>query len=422
VDVLRRPKLDRPRLTVGLAAVVFFALKLKIATSTYGTGDVAIWLGFADGVARHGPVGVYGIDFEALNGTLYNHPPLVGYYLSLINWLVQLGIPLKVTLRAVSSAADIGSALLVLEILRTRVALRRATASGLAVAASPVLLLVSGYHGNTDPLLVMLVLLGSFLIVDKQRAFTGGAVLALAVGVKLVPIVLLPTLAVYVLRHRRDLAARAALGFGIAFAVTWGPALLTHFAQVRRNVLGYSGISSRPWGLVHFALDLHWTAVSNFLVGPGEILVAVACALVPAALVWRRTSVTIEATALGLIAFLLLSPAFGVQYLAWAVAAAYLLDFWTATLYNALAGLALFVIYDHWNGGLPWTQEAVGRVLTPGQLALLAVVWAALALVLVRGTRAVLAPEGHRRPGPNPGAQVSEGEASVTGGGSSAGC
>jgi len=407
VDVPRRPKLDRPRLTVGIAAVAVFALKLKIATSTYGTEDIETWLGFAHGVARHGPVGVYGVDFRAINGTLYNHPPLIGYYLDFINRLVKLGIPLKVTLRAVSSAADIGSALLVLEILRTRVVLWRATASGLAVAGSPVLFLISGYHGNTDPLFVMLVLLGSFLIIDKQWALSGGAVIALALGVKLVPVVVLPVLAVHVIRHRRALAGRAVLGFGTVFAVTWGPALLSHFTQVWQNVLSYSGIDNRPWGLVHFASDLHWTAVSQLLVGPGKTLVVVACALVPAALVWRRAGVTMEAVALCLVAFLLLSPAFGVQYLAWAVAAAYLLDLWTATLFNALAGLTLFVIYDSWNHGLPWTLMARGHVLTLGQLALLTLVWAALALVLVAGTRSVLAPAG--RPGPGQ-APVAEGQ------------
>jgi hypothetical protein len=376
---------ERARIAVLLIGLAAFLAKLLISMRTYGTQDITAWAGFAEAVRQRGPVGIYGINFGSLNSTLYNHPPLVGYYLEAINTISQWGVPLRVTIRAVSSAADVISGLLVFEILRRRGSLMRSTISGIAVGASPVLFLISGYHGNTDPLFVMLVLLGSFLIIDKHIALVGGVALGLAIGIKLVPIVVLPTVAVYLVRHHRDLLVRAATGFGVTFAITYGPAILTQWGGLKRNVLGYAGINDRPWGLVRFADGLGWSWASQFMIGPGRYVVLLLCALIPAALTWRWRSLAMESVAMSLVAFLVLSPAFGVQYLAWAVAAAYLLDIWSATLYNFLGGLLLYQIYDQWNGGLPWFQMAKGQLFTPYQVVLAALLWAVLIVVLVRG-------------------------------------
>ena len=385
---------ERARLAVLLVGMTVFLAKLLISMTTSGTQDIYTWMGFAQGVNQQGPVGIYGIDFGTLNGTLYNHPPLVGYYLESLNKLSQWGAPLGVTLRVVSSAADVISGVLVFEILRRRTSPLRSTISGLAVVASPVLFLISGYHGNTDPLVMMLVLLGCFLIIDKRMAGSGSVALGLAIGIKLVPIVVLPTIAVYLLRHRRDLLFRATAGFTVTIAVTWGPAILGEWVALKRNVLGYAGINDRPWGLVRFADDLGWSWASQFLIGPGKYVVLLLCALMPAALIWQRPRLVMESVAMSLVTFLILSPAFGVQYLAWVVAAAYLLDIWSATLYNILGGLFLYQIYDHWNGGLPWFKMARGQLFTPYEVLLAALLWGLLIVVLIRGARQAISVGG----------------------------
>lgn len=387
----------RARCLVLSVGLLVFAIKVGIASSTYGTEDIRTWGGFADGVAAHGPVGVYGVNFGFLNHTLYNHPPLIGYYLEVINKLASWGVPLKVSMRTISSAADVISGMLVLEMLRRRTTLLRAACSGLAVSASPLLLLVSGYHGNTDPVFLMLVLLGTYLILDRDMAAMGATCIALAVGIKLVPIVVIPALAMYVVHHRRDLLPRAAVGFGATVVLTWAPAVLQQWGSLRHNVLGYSGISERPWGVVRLTDDLGWSGVSDILIGPGKTLVVLACALLPAILVWRRQQLAMEAVSLSLVAFLTLTPAFGVQYLAWAVAASYLLEPWSATVYNLLGGLVLFQIYDRWNGGLPWSDIALGQVFTLSEIALATLLWASLVNVLAKGVMAVTSPQPSRQ-------------------------
>ena len=356
------PRPARARATVLLIALLFLVSKLVIAAMTYGTNDVSYWIDFARGVGLKGPVGVYGIDFRH---AVYNHPPLVGYFLGAANALTNIGIPINFTIRAVSSTADVASAVLVFELLRTRRSLTVATLSGILVAASPVLFLVSGFHGNTDPIFAMLVLLSCFLLVNKRMDLIGGGVLALALGIKLVPVVVLPTLFVYLLRRDRRGLVRAVVGFTAVFLVSWGPALLQEWQPLMQNVIGYSGISRRQWGLVQLG---NWATnqdMINFLTGPGKMLSVAACALLPAALLWRRSDRVLEALGLSLVGLLVLSPAFGVQYLVWALAAAFLVDFWGAIAYNILGGLLLFNIYDDWSDGIPW-GVANGEPFTAG--------------------------------------------------------
>ncbi len=72
---------QRRRLVLGLA-LLLLALKCVIAARTYGTNDIRHWTDFVNGVAERGPVGVYGITFER---SFYNHPPVIGYFLQLVD-------------------------------------------------------------------------------------------------------------------------------------------------------------------------------------------------------------------------------------------------------------------------------------------------------------------------------------------------
>jgi hypothetical protein len=85
---------------------------------------------------------------------------------------------------------------------------------------------------------------------------------------------------------------------------------------------------------------------------------------------------------------LLLSPAFGMQYLSWAVAAAYLVSTRAATGYNLAASVMVIVVYIRWNGAYPWNWwEAGGQRFLAREFALMVVVWLALAVVAGAGLR-----------------------------------
>jgi 4-amino-4-deoxy-L-arabinose transferase-like glycosyltransferase len=372
-----RQVVRRRRLVLGLALLAL-GLKLLIAARTYGTNDIRHWTDFVNGVAERGPVGIYGITFER---SFYNHPPVIGYFLQLVNFGRHHGVSIGFSIRSVASLADVGSALLVFELLRRRRSLREAGWAAAMVAVSPVLVVISGFHGNTDPIFVLFTLLALYLLADRDKPLAGGLSMGIAIGIKVVPVVAVPALLVLAFTKGRRSLLRFEAGFVVAVAVTWLPALIAHGRAVKEHVLGYAGSGISQWGLIqigHWFDDPGW---ADFLTGPGRFPVVLLCALVPAALVWRRPAMAVEAVGLSLVSFLFLSPAFGCQYLVWATAAAYLLDFGWATVYNLGAGLVLFKIYTRWAHGFPWNHadywglvgiELIGALLLWGCLGVLA--------------------------------------------------
>jgi dolichyl-phosphate-mannose-protein mannosyltransferase len=376
----------RARLVVLGVAVVATAVKLLVAARTFGTNDVHSWLSFGEGVREYGPVDLYGHQFFSL----YNHPPLSGRMLVAVNWLVDHDLGTFVFLIKVPAVlADLVTVLLVFELVRLRASTARALLAGVLVACSPALGVVSGFHGNTDSVFVMFVVLSVYLLVVRRWAAVAGAAFALALSVKLTPIVLAPLLLVLVVRlgWRRVLTFTA--GGAVVFALLWLPVVLRRWTEFSRDVLGYQGIQAREWGLNQFAVWAHVPAeITHWLIGPGRFVVLLVSGLLPAIIAWRRPSSYAPAAAgLALALFLLLSPAFGMQYLVWPLAVAYFVNFWAATVYNVAVSVFVLVVYSHWNGAPPWDWwEGVATLFRPGDSVLMVISWVALAAVVVAGT------------------------------------
>jgi uncharacterized membrane protein len=361
-----------------------------VAANTYGSLDVRYFTEFAQGVREFGPIGIYGHEFTEQ----YNHPPLIGWLLLAIAWLVDhdvAGLPMLI--RIPPALADLVTAVLIFELVRRRRTVRDATVAGLLVAASPALVVISGFHGNTDPVFVMFTLLAVYLLaVPRGAAGTAaaGAAIALALSVKLVPIVVVPVLLLAVVRMGRRRVAAFAAGSGAVFLILWAPVVLSRWAEFRADVLGYSGVVGRSsWGIVQFATWLGFPdAAVDALTGPGRFGVLLVSAAVPVGLLLLRPTALAPAAALALVLFLLLCTTFGMQYLVWPLAAAYLIGTAAATAYNVVVSALVVVVYDYWNGAYPWNwYYAHPRVFRPAELALAALAWVALALVVVEAGR-----------------------------------
>ncbi len=379
-------QLGRYRVILVALVIVITMIKLLVAASTFGTEDVRRWMDFAAGVAEAGPVSVYRLHFGSQHfRALYNHPPLIGYLLELVNAATRHGLSFPLAIRIPAISADVVTPFLVLELLRRRRPLRESFAAAASVALSPVLFVISGFHGNTDPVFIMFSLLSVYLLVDRRAPALAGLSTAIALGVKIVPIVIVPTLLVFAVLVGWRFALRFCLASGALLALTWAPVVLRVWQPFRDNVLGYAG-GRQPWGLVRLGSwvgDPPWV---TWLQGPGRFLVVLVVAGLPAALVFWRPRRVVEASALALTGLLALSPAFGMQYLVWAVVPAYLLSFWGATAYNLLAGCLLIELYTRWSGGLPW-YLARSEGLTRGELIAAFGVWATLLTVVVAGIR-----------------------------------
>ncbi len=364
-------------------ALVVFALKVWMAAATYGTNDIGHWTAFADTERLTGPEGIYA---HYIPGSFYNHPPLMGYYLQLVNWLRDAGVGLPLTIRTTSSLADVATALVVFELVRVRRDVGSGMVAGALVGASPVLFLVSGFHGNTDPIFTCLTLVSVWLLVDRRRPELAGVAIALAVGVKIIPFVAIPALLIYAWRQNRPYFVRFAAGLAVAFLLTWTQALLTAFSLVKRNVFEYAGGTSY-WGIVQLGHWLDGGGTPGWLadfVGGGRILPVLLCAAVAAIATWRRPQLAPQAVAWALIGFLALGTAYAPQYAVWPVAACYLFGNPLATAYNLSMGAIEFEVYNRWNGGFPWYRASASDPTT-FEVDVLIVPWLVLMAILVHG-------------------------------------
>jgi hypothetical protein len=281
-------------------------------------------------------------------GLPYNHPPLAGWWLLLNNWVTAntaVSLPFLIGLPAI--LADVVAAWLIFTVLSHRRPLWEATAAGVLVGCSPVLVIISGFHGNTDSVFVMFSLLSAWLLADRGRPGWSGVCFATALSIKIIPIEILP----------------AAL------------------------------IVDGPWGLVNLAWNLEHDELARWLVLHGRLIPGLVSAAL-AALVVVRTNRNLPASVgMAFGAFVAFSPVFATQYLAWTVAGLYLVDFFGATAFNLSAGLFLFVVYDRWSHGLPW-YRAVSAGYTSPQRDVGMIAWICLLLTLAIGCVRLLSSHG----------------------------
>jgi len=376
----------RLRLAVLLSAAVATVLKLEIAARTFGTNDVHYWGVFAQGVRHFGPVGIYGHQFRV---PVYNHGPLAGWMLVAINWLLDHGVTsFPFLIHVPACLADFVTAVLVFELVRLVRPAREAAIAAVLVVCSPVLFVVSGFHGNTDPVFVMFALLSVYLLVVRGQALAAGVAFGIAVSIKLVPVVLGPVLLVVLVRLGWRRLAAFVTGGTIVFLLLWLPVLVSRWDGFRAQVLGYNGNGYRQWGLPQFLTWAHLPGGAAWLAGPGRFGILLASGLAAAAVAWRRPGAVVPAVGLSLVLFLLLSPAFGMQYLVWPLAGAYLIDTRAATAYNVFASVFVVVVYDHWNHALPWHwYDAWAVPFSPRELVLMVLSWVLLAAVGLLGLR-----------------------------------
>ncbi|MYW64721.1 DUF2029 domain-containing protein [Streptomyces sp. SID8379] len=370
------------------AAVLGLLVRLFIAASSPGPADVRFFHGFAGAIEKYGPVRVYAQDLPGL--PVYNHPPATGLMLAAMTWAEQLGASFAFLIRLPASLGDVLACVVVFEIVRRRARLRSAVLCAVAVAASPVLIGVSGYHGNTDPAAVALALLAAHLLADRRLPLVAGVVAALAISVKLVPIVVVPALFVAALRGGRPTLLRFTAGFGGLLAALWGPVLLTVPMAFKENVLAYEGGGYRLWGLIRFMdwLGLPESAI-GFARGDGHFLSVLACVALGLWLAWRRPDQAPAVVGLTMALLLLLSTASGAQYLAWAAAGLCAVGLWQGLAFNAVVGAVAW-----------WAYAGPNAVVWPDPLLWLAAFgWLVLAAAIADGVRTTLrtaAPEGPR--------------------------
>jgi hypothetical protein len=314
------------------------------------------------------------------------------------------GTPLDLLARVPANLADLGSALLVFEVLRVRRPLQLAARSAILVAVSPVLLVASGFHGDRAGVAVALLLLAVHLLVDRDAPLVAG--IALAVASRVEPTVLLAAPVAMAAAaapgaggEQADPRARRSrlVHFGGALAgalfAAWVPALAwgwDSLASGRSRPPGPGGLGP-GWVLAH-SLE---QGLAGWLLSSGRPLV-LAAAVLPA-VVWarRRPRRVYAAVGLLLLAPLALGPAWSPRDLVWPAVFGYLGDARWASIYAVAAGATLLWTSTWWGTGLPWDGGVPAGTVPDGAVAGLGLVtWVVLASWLVLGWRTVLVEAG----------------------------
>ena len=354
-----------PELLVLIIALVAMAAKLYCASTTYGTIDVVLYYNFGKGIAHEGVVNTY------LHNRMFNHPPLLGNY---------LGFAYEAAGGSETALANhqlfafyhrvpgiLADFLVVLLLLWVRRRTGRPPWWAIAVlAASPISFMISGYHGNYDPL-IPLGLIITVLACIQRRALLAGVLLAVACQVKIIPLLMSPVLFFFWWHRGKEKAFTFAAATVLTLLLCWSAPLLAAPEVFTRQVLVYNSI----WGWWGFTYLLNISGIQGLagmvsmkpLTPEQAIVTQTLKALVivgTLVLGWRRrqgTAADLLAT-MGLVwaLFFTFAPGFGVQYLAWV--SPFLLYYstrWFAA-FTCAASVALFIFYDTISGHMPWRQ------------------------------------------------------------------
>jgi hypothetical protein len=339
----------RWKVAIVAAAAAAFIFKICLALATYGTNDVYAWERFARWSALFGSR-LYTID------AAFNHPPSMIHVLAAMMWLAKTtGIAFPFWLRLPSIFADTASLWVVSRIFADRLSEPTVRWGLLLLATSPTLILVSGFHGNTDPAVMFFVLLSVWLTErGSGHDWQSGAAFGAAMCIKILPVIVLPVL----FFCRPGLRRKA--GFLVAATgvviVGWSPYLFRDPTGIVNRVLGYQSIYGH-WGLSWLVCQFPWfrdswhEAFQNY----GTWLVMAVVTIAAFAVNRSRAPASVY-TQVGAVVlfFLAVCSGFGVQYLAWLVPWTVGISIIPVAFFTLASGAFLFLVYNWWAGGFPW--------------------------------------------------------------------
>jgi hypothetical protein len=351
---------DRP-ITIVVVAVAAALVKVAIASFTLGSNDVIAFYQFAKALEAHG------LPWTYEHSILFNHPPLVGYLLEGLVWLdhqpffQENGLTFPLLLRLPGIAADFGVVLLLLPVIREYRHLRPPKWALLLFAASPVSIMVAGFHGNTDSIMVLFLVLGSIMVV-RDRPLLCGVFLALSCQIKIIPLLLLPIF--FFFWMARSKARWFVAAFLSTVLLLAAEPLLRSPAAFAKNVLSYGSF----WGVWGLTYCLRMTGLQEFSktsffnLTPAQNIIMTGLKLLVLAgillLAWRRRKLAPSDVFASIghawMIFFVFSPAVAAQYLVWL--APFILLLWPA-FYGILvvaSSAFLFALYTITSGGFPW--------------------------------------------------------------------
>ncbi|MGD1073708.1 MAG: glycosyltransferase 87 family protein, partial [Bryobacteraceae bacterium] len=286
------------------------------------------------------------------------HPPSILHFLRFLLWMSEhTGLPFQFWIRIPGILADVGTLWLLLRILGARLAERSVFIAVIVIAASPAIVMISGFHGNTDSVMIFFAMAAVYLAGYRDNAPAAGLAFGLAICIKIAPVVLAPVLFLSLPGVRKRIAFLSATAGTIAIA--WSPFVFRQPSSILRQVFGYRS-SYGLWGLSWLSRQLtdSWPALqwldSAFRTAGAPLLMAAILALsIYMHRLARRPSLYAQAGMVFLL-FFSATSGFAVQYLAWLTPWVAELGALPATLFVLTGSVFLLVVYNYWTLGMPW--------------------------------------------------------------------
>ena len=324
------------------ATLIAFAIKLWLAWTTLGAGDISVWTSFLSHIKECGSC-VYdtGGFMQYPDGTRrlnpFNHPPFIIHYLRFIDFVAGVTLlPFRSVLRALTSVFDIGSVVILYKLLKNR---NLPVSRLLLYIAAPATIIVSGHHGNTDTLMILFVLLTALLLESGSK--WAGLAFGFALCIKIVPIIFAAVFLFYLSdsRSRVRFLGLAALT-GIVLSL---PYILIEPITIIREVMGYSGFAGR-WGFSRVFFVAFGPASNVF-----AVYVRLAAYLLLGYIIWmsykHRGKDLMLQMGLAVFLFISFSPAWGSNYMAWLDPFPIFLGVWPALIYYLSSGALMVYLY-----------------------------------------------------------------------------
>ncbi|GGM84703.1 hypothetical protein GCM10010106_34340 [Thermopolyspora flexuosa] len=241
--------------------------------------------------------------------------PMIPYAYALLLWI---GIPWEVAGRLVTVVCDI----ILIPLVGRLAGGEKASLRAFQYACNPLAILVASVHGQVEPVSLVFAV-AAFIVARNARterpvrnAILAGLLMGLALCAKSWPIWLVPGMLLFL----PDLRARAYAFFStgvppIFFFVTLPIGAGTEISQLPEvvRIIG----SVRPiigeWGWTAIAVDGNWTLDAD-LARIGQYMIY--GTLLVVLILWRKADPIDLATAM-LLAFMVVTPRLGAQYLMW---------------------------------------------------------------------------------------------------------
>jgi uncharacterized membrane protein len=354
-------KSDFPSVLVLCLALVALVAKVAIAYNTLGTNDAVFFYGFGYGINK------YGLEWTYRHSIYFNHPPLTAYYLRAIyalsqqHWFRDQGIHFPFLLRLPGIFADFFVVLILIRMSKLNLGVRLPTWALALFALSPVSLMVSGFHGNTDPVMVLFLICAAFMCMRNRPALCG-VFFALSCQIKIVSLLFTPAFALFWLARGKTM--RFAISMAALSTALWAEPLLKCPALFLKNVLSYGSY----WGIWGITYCLRLSRLDCFSrVSFFDLSVAQAATMSGLKLVivgatffiaWRHRQMAAPAFLHSLayiwIVFFVLAPGVCAQYLVWLAPFVLILSPAFYAYLLAASSIFLFVFYNVTAHGLPW--------------------------------------------------------------------